>query len=407
MFITALTQLLRTCLFLCASFFLSSFFTRKKNIILVISRDRGKLLDNCKYLFPALQEQLAAKATIVFVTQEVDAYNKMLEMKYPCHLNKKRFKDFLFFMTAGVIIVDSIDWGKGAWNIAFRGAKMVQLWHGIPLKEIEQMKAESHISDHPLLIKLAIRTYWIITQRFPRFDALIATSKHTANLLSTCINCKKTWITGYPRNDILLKKHLTIYDNLNVDSFISADIFKSKNLGRKVIFYCPTFREGMQNPIKKSEEMLYLIDKYLSKNDLSLYIKLHPWVKDIPLSQIENIKIIESESDIYPLLPYADILITDYSSIYFDFLLLDKPIIFFAYDIDEYKLNDRSFLLEYDQYTPGKKVFSVKCLMRVISKQLKKDNYIEARSNIRNLMFDDIDGESSLRIAKLIDKEFL
>jgi CDP-glycerol glycerophosphotransferase (TagB/SpsB family) len=407
MFTKAITQLARTCLLLCASLFLSLFFTRKKNKILVFSRDRGKLLDNCKYIFPTLQEQLSPKATTIFVTQEIDVYNKIMIMGYPCHLNKRGITDFIFFMTAGIIIVDSIDWGKEGWHIAFRGAKIIQLWHGIPLKEIEQKKAERHISDYPILIKLAIRKYWAITQRFPCFDALVATSKCAAHLLSICISSKECWITGYPRNDILFKKGFTNYDSLNVDGFIYSHVLKSKNLGRKIIFYCPTFRDGMKNPIKENQKMLFFIDRYLAKNNMSLYIKLHPWIKDTQLSKIENVKIVESESDIYPLLPHVDILITDYSSIYFDFLLLDKPIIFFAYDIENYKLNDRSLLLDYDQYTPGKKVFSLKYLIRVILEQLKEDSYIEARSNIKKLMFDELDDKSSLRIAKLIDEKFL
>lgn len=399
--------LLHNLICLCASFFLSKLIKRKKNNIAIISRDQGKLLDNCKYLFPALHEHLGTKANITFVTQKQDVFNELQGMGLPCRLNKRTIKDIYFFMKVGIVIVDSIDWRRDAWNTTLLGAKIIQLWHGIPLKEIEQAKSESEISQHSASIKLAIRIYWKVTQRFQKFDLLIATSEYAANLLGKCINHKRIWITGYPRNDVLLKSHLTKYDLLNVDNFILNDILRSHASKEGIFFYCPTFRDGKPNPIGENPEIMALIDKYLKKSNSVLYIKLHPWVKSAPQPDITNIKTIPSDTDIYPLLRYADILITDYSSLFFDFLLLDKPIIFFPYDLKEYNASQRSFLLDYDLHTPGDKALTLKGLIRKIAKQKIEDAYIDKRRAVRQLMFSDMDHQSSLRIAKLISEELL
>jgi CDP-glycerol glycerophosphotransferase (TagB/SpsB family) len=72
------------------------------------------------------------------------------------------------------------------------------------------------------------------------------------------------------------------------------------------------------------------------------------------LDSYENIKVVPASADPYPLMSYVDVLITDYSSIYIDFLLLDKPIIFFAFDLPHYLEACRDMYFEYEEVTPGK-----------------------------------------------------
>ena len=77
-----------------------------------------------------------------------------------------------------------------------------------------------------------------------------------------------------------------------------------------------------------------------------------------------------AEGDIYPLLKYTDILITDYSSIYFDFLLLNRPILFFDYDYDEYSSNMNGFVYDYQETAPGPKVTSQQALVEELTIQI-------------------------------------
>ena len=71
-----------------------------------------------------------------------------------------------------------------------------------------------------------------------------------------------------------------------------------------------------------------------------------------------NIRVLDNESDMYPLFANVDLLITDYSSIFFDFLLTDKPVLFYPYDKDAYLTQDRSMYDDYDSVTPGHKAYN-------------------------------------------------
>ena len=99
--------------------------------------------------------------------------------------------------------------------------------------------------------------------------------------------------------------------------------------------------------------------------------------------------VINKDADPYVFLKMADVLITDYSSIYFDYLLLDRPIIFFAYDLEEYLSDSREMYFDYDEFTPGEKVNDYQELKSGIVKVIYySDQYKEARNLMRNYVFD-------------------
>jgi CDP-glycerol glycerophosphotransferase len=101
-----------------------------------------------------------------------------------------------------------------------------------------------------------------------------------------------------------------------------------------------------------------------------------------------------------PLLKKADLLVTDYSSIYFDFLLLDRPIIFFPYDLERYFSRDRQFLFSYDELTPGAKVITETALYEKIVEELEhpNDEARAARLDLRDKSFQFIDAQASTRL---------
>lgn len=107
--------------------------------------------------------------------------------------------------------------------------------------------------------------------------------------------------------------------------------------------------------------------------------------------------------DLYEVLSATDILITDYSSVYFDYLLLDKPIIFATPDLKEYQ-EERGFCLEpFEEWTPGPKVVTQEQLQSAIRNCNKeKDQYYQARRKVRNNVHQYIDGNSSVRVWNFI-----
>ena len=105
--------------------------------------------------------------------------------------------------------------------------------------------------------------------------------------------------------------------------------------------------------------------------------------------------------DVYPLMALSDLLITDYSSIFFDFLLLDRPILFFAYDLENYLSNDRNMYFDYDSMTPGAKCHSYDELefqLEHIVNNGCQDQYADMRIKVRCYTHDHVNNKSSRRL---------
>jgi CDP-glycerol glycerophosphotransferase (TagB/SpsB family) len=95
-----------------------------------------------------------------------------------------------------------------------------------------------------------------------------------------------------------------------------------------------------------------------------------------------------------------EILITDYSGVYFDFLLLNRPIIFYPYDYGYYKNSNRGFLLNYAKNTAGKKVYNITDLKKeLLNILIGNDNYKKERIKMKKRFFKYIDGRSSERLT--------
>jgi CDP-glycerol glycerophosphotransferase (TagB/SpsB family) len=254
----------------------------------------------------------------------------------------------------------------------------IQLWHGIGLKTLPKI---SHI----------------------KYDYFISTSTWTNDTNFNNIFIAKYYLNcGYPRNDFLLQKkdlplHLIFCDK-DIYNIVKKD---------KIILYMPTFREYLLN----NSNSLYNIipfnyeefNKSLKNISMKLIIKLHPSIlsffKDIKNRKFSNIIFHPAQGDIYPILKYTDILITDYSSVAYDFLLLDRPIIFFDYDRDIYEENMGGFLFDYNEFTPGIKVQTQNDLIGAL---VMEDKYKQERKEIKELFFDDTYKDSCKNIMDII-----
>ena len=104
---------------------------------------------------------------------------------------------------------------------------------------------------------------------------------------------------------------------------------------------------------------------------------------------------------IYDVLAFVDVLITDYSSIYFDYLLLNRPIVFYVPDLERYK-ETRGFLLEpYEKWTPGDKARTIPGLIQALQEAIDNpDKWKREREWLRDVMFKYQDGKASERIIK-------
>jgi len=275
----------------------------------------------------------------------------------------------------------------------------VNVWHDMPLKTIGYAE-----NRNVLPFNFDDENYY-----------LIATSIIMMNALAACFNQdpRRIFVTGQPRNDKLFKGQGKILEILKIDPVNY----------NKIVLFAPTFRKS--DFMDDGQLISYKFNlpdfdrkrfqEFLEENEILFLVKFHPLEEKKAMKYFKsakNIKLIKTETlqekllDLHNILPCADILVTDYSSVYFDFLLLDRPIIFIVPDLEEYR-KKRGFILEpFEFWTPGPKVKNFKKFLEEIKKSIKDpDYYSQERRTINNLINYHKDDKSTERIYKLVFKE--
>ena len=137
-------------------------------------------------------------------------------------------------------------------------------------------------------------------------------------------------------------------------------------------------------------------------NDYVLALRLHPKIKNFYKDDISSkgkyidVSGFESEQE---LMLISDVLITDYSSIMIEYPILNKPTVFFTYDLDEYLANERGFYYDFKTIVPGPIVYTSDELIDVIENNKFDKSKI---SEFVKTQFDEIDGHSSERIVNFL-----
>lgn len=243
------------------------------------------------------------------------------------------------------------------YGIGFRKKyRIYNLWHGIPLKRIGM--EQQNLSR---LTRLYYKYFFA-----DNYEAVLTTSAQLIPVMSRSflLPPERIWVGGQPRNDVLfrIRDSRTVLQNLFPDEILPAF--------QKALLYAPTFRDHGETrlfPFPEVEQMGHRefadrLEVWLEEHKIVLYIRLHlydqssyGWLKerDREGSRIRFLNKNRLE-DVMEALNIFDLLITDYSSIYIDYLLTEKPMVFLPYDQEEY-LQDRGLNFPYDQVTPGPK----------------------------------------------------
>jgi CDP-glycerol glycerophosphotransferase (TagB/SpsB family) len=197
---------------------------------------------------------------------------------------------------------------------------VVHLDHGSAIKLIGHGLKASFLN----VFQRKVHDYWN-----NRITYLIVCSEETKRIKKFSYNLppERVVVTGYPRNKTLEENSADIQNELR----------KKLNFenSEEILLYAPTFRDyPIQNPL--DDNFLKSLDNILINQNKILLYKPHPFEKKIDLSEYKNIKSIDPNVDINDLLVVADLLITDYSGVFFDYLLTLRPILFFPYDLEKY-----------------------------------------------------------------------
>lgn len=275
----------------------------------------------------------------------------------------------------------------------------LELWHGFPIKGMNLM--DGNISKR---------------KSFENIDYAISLSSTYSSLLNSCIGIdgEKYKITGYPRNDTLFKSD---------GRKLLSNIFGWNLSNKKIILFMPTYRKTHSTRSedgKKNYSNFFGFDyfdvedfnSFLESNDYIFVLKLHPNEEEIFKTsfnyEYENIKLLlgstlsEYQTDLYEIVNAADVLITDFSSIYFDYLLLNRPIIFTPVDIESYS-NKRGFLVNpIEFWLPGDICLNYNDLIKKIKDNILTDKNATRRNVIKNIVHKNDDSDSLTRVIDLI-----
>jgi CDP-glycerol glycerophosphotransferase len=378
----------------------------KKNLVLFIGKNNGLFFDNVKYLYLYLHGLKQNNVEYYFFTENKSVYDMLKQHNLPALLYPTP-SSILALIRSSVVISCSTPWRKKfKYHLSFR-AKKIQLWHGIPLKRIGVLvpAAAKSRSSLPGRFSNAIRGKNHI------YDLFISTSEYfTKNIFSKAMRARSFIESGYPRNDIFFKEQLNGLDLLEADTQSLQKISEFQKNGFKSVLYAPTWDDPMGNAIKSGFLNLGNLSDFAQQHKILFVFKFHPSVRCAKeFGLFENIIYYDSVKDIQPLLKTTDILVTDYSSMYMDYLLLDRPIIFFPYNYEKYMESQEGLLFDYKSMAPGPICYSQDQLHEALTNYAvgRTDEFVAKREEIIKLAFKYKDGKSSERIWNFIMKEYI
>jgi CDP-glycerol glycerophosphotransferase (TagB/SpsB family) len=380
----------------------------KTNEIIIVGGWFGKrFADNSKYFYIYLNENrnVSKFKKIIWITRSIEVEKELKSLGYEVY-RAWSIKSVWYHLRAKVHVIDQSPIDINPF-FSVR-SKRINLWHGFPLKNIGSFMKSSSFYKKTLFIK---RLRAVSTRGFWGDYYILATSDFAAEVLGKAFSVEghKILISGYPRNYNAIAENSIIVIPQNEKKYYD-EIEKYKQMGYEIIGYFPTFRDkkgtlvfGTDNYKKLTDFLdfcqelrIKIVSKFhfAGKNDNAGAITSHEAFINLP-----------PDADVYTFLDQVDLLITDYSSIYYDFLLWKKPIIFFPYDLEYYRDEDRGLIFDYDDYTPGPKVYNISELKKLLSNGILElsENYKNKYSNhAKELINKVFDQPEKMKIDHLI-----
>lgn len=342
------------------------------HIWLFSSTDNSHYNYNSRYLFEYVKENLP-EITPLFVINDSELRNS-LSSKYgkQYFIETESIQGIRQALSAGVWFTSA---GLPAYGTGLHKKRLIiNLWHGVPLKKIALLDPN---------LKKAARIYFkkIFSENY---TCILTTSHELIPLMarSFAVSEDKIKVWGQPRNDGLFQK--------NDCREILGQLFPDLPKYTKTVLYAPTFRDYGQVqlfPFKDFDQEQ--LEAFLEEKNMLLFIRTHVAEQGSAAPYLgKRIRFLGNEQaeDVTGILNIFDCLITDYSSIYIDYLLTDKPMIFLPYDRQQY-LDGRGMNFDYDDVTPGPKPETFNDFLDALSP--KEDFWKSERTRV-NRLFNEI-----------------
>ncbi|MEC0304647.1 CDP-glycerol glycerophosphotransferase family protein [Terribacillus saccharophilus] len=333
------------------AFLIVSKLPTKKDVIVFESFLGKQYSDNPKAIYLFMKEHypqfkyywsIAGSKANYYIKEDIDV------------LKRFSFKWFLTMPRAKVWVSNS---RLPLWFYKNKNTIYVQTWHGTPLKKL------ATDMDEVLMPGTSTEKYKEnFVNEAKRWNALISPNAYSTKIFKRAFSYNGTLLeTGYPRNDKLYNEN-----NSNVITRLKKE--NNLPLDKKIILYAPTWRDNKYHEKGKYKFDLELdLDKLKEEisDDYIVILRMHYLIADkINVEPYKGFVYNFSDyKDINDLYLIADTLITDYSSVFFDYANLKRPMIFYAYDIVEYRDKLRGFYFNFEDKAPGPLVFDTQELI--------------------------------------------
>ncbi len=322
----------------------------------------------------------------------------------------KPWKFFSYFVkkayhmaTSKIILLDNVFMPMAYTPISKRTV-VIQLWHGTgTIKRFGLDVENKHIAR-------------IAKKGNKRITWLIVNGERSKRQYASAFGVDESRIRtlGLPRTDLLLDQ---TFMESRKRRFLRRSDDQHDLSDKRFVLYAPTFRDG----IREDHGIRLDINRLLGvlDDDVVLLFRAHPavsesfskeWVKaSVSPGVRDRVIDVSDYPGVTTLLSVADVLITDYSSIIFEYALLKKPMIFYAYDLDEFKRRGRGFYEDYEKNVPGPVVRDEKELCKAVSDALKRsETDRESEARIEAFLRDNyrrMDRKAAERVAALALRE--
>jgi len=362
--------------------------------------------DNSRYLFEYVQRHGDIKA--VWISRSRHVVSQICANGHSAFL-RHSIKGSYYMLRASIAIVSSslADLNRALVHRAFK----VNLWHGAPMKKLnyDNMtgRTEGFASSCCKKLLASVIPY---SRETEVYQAVLATSDYFKPLMASGFEIRRdnVPVLGYPRNDVLFAENQRSEFIETLKSIDHANI----------LAYLPTYKETDEQGDDFGLFSRYGFDReamgtFLEETKSILLIKLHfvdqAKIKDQCFSFGPRIVYADEKQvgDINDILRYIDVLITDYSGVYFDYLLLNRPVIFAAFDLEEY-LRRRGLYDDYEFYVSGPVARNWSEVIHYAREVIRNPKKYEDMRVEKNRIFNKYhDGDSASRVYEYLKHQIM
>lgn len=307
-----------------------------KNVVLFETFNAKNYSDSPKYIYEYLAKNYSDQFEFVW------ALNNGAKPKYGGKVVKRFSFEYAYYLARAQYLVFNVR--PPLWYRKREGQVFLETWHGTPLKRL--------VFDQEEVTAASPKYKQQFYKQRKDWDYLISANDFSTETLARCFMYEGEMLdVGYPRNDILYAEN---------KEEIAIEIKKKLNipLDKKTILYAPTWRDDEYYGKGQYKFELQLDCKMLKEkigNEYVLLLRTHQYISDhLDTTGLEGFAYNVSQyDDISELYLISDICMTDYSSVFFDYANLKRPILFYTYDIDKYKNQLRGFYIDMTSEVPG------------------------------------------------------